>query len=32
VVVAGADHVDLNGRKDLIPFDRLDGFFTKNLA
>ncbi|MCT9142994.1 alpha/beta hydrolase [Streptomyces violarus] len=32
VVVPGADHVDLYDRKDLIPFDRLDEFFTKNLA
>ncbi|WP_399936970.1 alpha/beta hydrolase [Streptomyces sp. BBFR25] len=32
VIVPGADHVDLYDRKDLIPFDRLDAFFTKNLA
>ncbi|MEV8596194.1 alpha/beta hydrolase [Streptomyces sp. NPDC052012] len=32
VVVPGADHVDLYDRKDLIPFDTLDAFFTKNLA
>ncbi|MGW9121176.1 alpha/beta hydrolase [Streptomyces sp. NPDC055663] len=32
VVVPGADHVDLYDRKDLIPFDTLDEFFTKNLA
>ncbi|MFJ8111634.1 alpha/beta hydrolase [Streptomyces sp. NPDC096132] len=32
VIVAGADHVDLYDRKDLIPFDTLDEFFTKNLA
>ncbi|MFF7314337.1 CocE/NonD family hydrolase [Streptomyces sp. NPDC008137] len=32
VVVPGADHVDLYDRKDVIPFDRLDEFFTKNLA
>ncbi|WP_107049914.1 alpha/beta hydrolase [Streptomyces bicolor] len=32
VVVPGADHVDLYDRKDLIPFDKLDEFFTKNLA
>ncbi|MDX8032092.1 alpha/beta hydrolase [Lentzea sp. BCCO 10_0856] len=32
VIVPGADHVDLYDRKDLIPFDRLDEFFTKNLA
>jgi hypothetical protein len=32
LIVPGADHVDLYDRKDLIPFDRLDEFFTKNLA
>ncbi|GIE36096.1 membrane protein [Actinoplanes italicus] len=32
VIVPGADHVDLYDRKDLIPFDRLDEFFTQNLA
>ncbi|WP_330340257.1 alpha/beta hydrolase [Streptomyces sp. NBC_00557] len=32
VIVPGADHVDLYDRKDLIPFDKLDEFFTKNLA
>jgi fermentation-respiration switch protein FrsA (DUF1100 family) len=32
VIVPGADHVDLYDRKDLIPFDRLDEFFSKNLA
>ncbi|MFE0854853.1 alpha/beta hydrolase [Streptomyces mutabilis] len=32
VIVPGSDHVDLYDRKDLIPFDRLDEFFTKNLA
>jgi fermentation-respiration switch protein FrsA (DUF1100 family) len=32
VIVPGADHVDLYDRKDLIPFDRLDEFFAKNLA
>ncbi|MDX2616865.1 alpha/beta hydrolase [Streptomyces stelliscabiei] len=32
VIVPGADHVDLYDRKDLIPFDRLDTFFTENLA
>ncbi|MFI7560735.1 alpha/beta hydrolase [[Kitasatospora] papulosa] len=32
VIVPGADHVDLYDRKDLIPFDRLDEFFTKHLA
>lgn len=32
VIVPGADHVDLYDRKDLIPFDRLDQFFSQNLA
>ncbi|WP_326794287.1 alpha/beta hydrolase [Streptomyces sp. NBC_01808] len=32
VTVPGADHVDLYDRKDLIPFGKLDEFFTKNLA
>jgi fermentation-respiration switch protein FrsA (DUF1100 family) len=32
LIVPGADHVDLYDRKDLIPFDRLDDFFTENLA
>jgi hypothetical protein len=32
VIVPGADHVDLYDRKNLIPFDRLDKFFTENLA
>lgn len=32
VIVPGADHVDLYDRKNLIPFDRLDAFFTKNLT
>ncbi|MET8981471.1 alpha/beta hydrolase [Streptomyces sp. NPDC004539] len=32
LIVPDADHVDLYDRKDLIPFDRLDEFFTKNLA
>ena len=31
VIVPDADHVDLYDRKDLIPFDRLDAFFTANL-
>ncbi|MDT0321191.1 alpha/beta hydrolase [Streptomyces millisiae] len=31
-VVPGANHVDLYDRTDLIPFDKLDEFFTKNLA
>jgi fermentation-respiration switch protein FrsA (DUF1100 family) len=32
VIVPGADHVDLYDRTDLIPFDRLDDFFTTNLS
>ncbi|MER7474541.1 alpha/beta hydrolase [Micromonospora sp. NPDC000018] len=32
LIVPGADHVDLYDRKDLIPFDKLDQFFTENLA
>jgi hypothetical protein len=32
VIVPGANPVDLYDRKDLIPFDRLDEFFSKNLA
>lgn len=32
VIVPDADHVDLYDNTDLIPFDRLDEFFTKNLS
>ncbi|MFF4357570.1 alpha/beta hydrolase [Streptomyces sp. NPDC001604] len=32
VIVPDADHVDLYDRKDRIPFDKLDEFFTKNFA
>ncbi|MFE3032960.1 alpha/beta hydrolase [Streptomyces canus] len=32
VIVPEADHCDLYDRKDFIPFDTLDEFFTKNLA
>ncbi|MFJ7046758.1 alpha/beta hydrolase [Streptomyces sp. NPDC101112] len=32
LVVPGADHVDLYDRKDIIPFGKLDEFFTENLA
>jgi hypothetical protein len=32
IIVPGADHVDLYDKTDLIPFDILDEFFTKNLA
>lgn len=31
-VVPGADHVDLYDKTDLIPFDKLEEFFTKNLT
>ena len=31
VIVPGAGHVDLYDRVDLIPFDRLTSFFTRNL-
>lgn len=31
VIVPGADHVDLYDKKDTIPFDKLEGFFKKNL-
>ncbi|MCW3108583.1 MAG: hypothetical protein JWQ09_3089 [Segetibacter sp.] len=31
VIVPNADHVDLYDKKDLIPFDKLTSFFTKNL-
>ena len=30
--VPNAGHVDLYDKTDLIPFDKLDGFFTENLA
>ena len=30
--VPNAGHVDLYDRTDLIPFDKLDEFFTENLA
>ncbi|PPS91417.1 alpha/beta hydrolase [Streptomyces sp. MH60] len=32
LIIPGADHVDLYDRRELIPFDRLDAFFTGNLA
>lgn len=32
VWVKGAGHVDLYDRVDLIPFDRLNGFFDQHLA
>jgi hypothetical protein len=31
-VVPAAGHVDLYDKVDLIPFDKLDDFFTENLA
>lgn len=31
VIVPNADHVDLYDNKDLIPFDRIEAFFLKNL-
>jgi hypothetical protein len=31
VVIPGARHIDLYDRVDMIPFDKLDDFFTKNL-
>lgn len=31
VIVPGARHIDLYDRVDLIPFDKLEGFFTKAL-
>lgn len=31
VIIPGAGHVDLYDRVDLIPFDKLSSFFTKNL-
>lgn len=31
VVIPGAGHVDLYDRVDLIPWTKLDTFFTKNL-
>jgi fermentation-respiration switch protein FrsA (DUF1100 family) len=32
LVVPGARHIDLYDRTDVIPFDRLAGFFTENLG
>jgi len=31
VIVPNAGHVDLYDKTDLIPFDKLDSFFTKYL-
>ena len=32
LLVPGANHVDMYDRTDLIPFDRIEEFFTKHLA
>ncbi|MGV9864668.1 alpha/beta hydrolase [Rhodococcus koreensis] len=32
VIVPGAGHVDLYDRTDLIPFDKLTEFYTRNLT
>ncbi|MFE0019355.1 alpha/beta hydrolase [Mesorhizobium sp. NPDC059054] len=32
MIIAGADHVDLYDRADVIPFDRLQSFFEQHLA
>ena len=32
MIIPGASHVDLYDRIDVIPFDRLTRFFSKNLA
>jgi fermentation-respiration switch protein FrsA (DUF1100 family) len=32
VIVPGAGHVDLYDREMLIPWDKLNSFFTKNLG
>ena len=32
VIVPGAGHVDLYDRVNLIPFDKLQSFFNRNLA
>jgi fermentation-respiration switch protein FrsA (DUF1100 family) len=31
VIIPGAGHVDLYDRVDLVPFDKLMGFFQSNL-
>jgi len=31
LVIPNAGHVDLYDKTDLIPFDRIQAFFTKNL-
>jgi fermentation-respiration switch protein FrsA (DUF1100 family) len=30
-IVLGARHIDLYDRTDMIPFDKLESFFTENL-
>ncbi|QNT77459.1 alpha/beta hydrolase [Entomobacter blattae] len=32
MIIPGATHVDLYDRMDLIPFDKLEAFFTQHLA
>ena len=32
LIVSGASHVDLYDKKDAIPFDKLQAFFTQHLA
>ncbi len=32
LIIEGADHCDLYDQKDIIPFDKLQAFFEKNLA
>lgn len=31
MIIPGANHTDLYDRKDVIPFDKITGFFDKNL-
>ena len=31
IIIPGANHIDLYDRTDLIPFDKLEDFFKKNL-
>ena len=32
MIIDGADHVDLYDQVDIIPFDKLEAFFSQNLA
>jgi len=32
IIVPGARHIDLYDRTDMIPFDKLESFFTENLG